>query len=261
MNSSMGSSAGGTGQAIAIKVPEVTLGFWIIKIAATMLAETGGDAVTLSMGLGYLLGSAVFAVAFTIAVIAQMAARDLRPAVYWLAMVTAATLGATFSDFVDRSLALGYPGGSVVLCGLLLGALTLWQRLQGTISISSISSPSSELLYWITVLCAQTLGTILGDWVADTMLGIAGSALFFGGLVAMVAAAYFWTRISRTLLFWVAFVLTGPLGGAAGDYLDQPVDSGGLGLSRYAVSASLILIMALCIGLFSRRASRRRAVA
>ena len=214
------------------KVPEVTLVFWILKVLATTLGETGGDAVSMSMNLGYLVGTAIFAVVFVVAVGVQIAAKRFHPVVYWTTIIASTTVGTTLADFADRSL--------------------------GTIAVDSVSSPKSELFYWVTIMFSQTLGTALGDWTADTAgLGYTGGALIFGGLLALVAAAYFWTRISHTVLFWTAFILTRPLGAVVGDFLDKPVAKGGLALSRYSASATLLVLMALGIFLLPHRPAKR----
>jgi uncharacterized membrane-anchored protein len=233
------------------KVPQVTLGFWIIKIIATTLGETGGDAVTMSMNLGYLVGTLIFGGLFVVAVAAQIQARRFHPFLYWAVIIATTTTGTTLADFADRSLGIGYTGGTVVLFVLLLATFALWYRLQGSVALGAIDSPRAEGFYWLTILLSQTLGTALGDWAADTGgLGYGGGVLVFTAALALVAAAYFWTRLSHTLLFWAAFVLTRPLGATLGDFLDKPHASGGMALSRYAASAVLagaivILIVAL----------------
>lgn len=240
------------------KVPEVTLVFWIIKIAATTLGETGGDAVSMSMGLGYLLATAIFAVIFLVAVTAQISARRFHPFLYWVTIIATTTVGTTLADFCDRSLGIGYAGGSTLLLILLLGSLATWYRTLGSISISTVYSAKAEMFYWVTIMFSQTLGTALGDWTADTAgIGYTGGALLFGALLLVVAAAYFWMRISRTVLFWFAFVLTRPLGAVVGDFLDKPVHSGGLALSRYTASGVLLAFIVLCILAFPQRAARR----
>src|ERR1700736_2522135 len=195
------------------KVPQVTLGFWIVKILATTLGETGGDAVTMSMNLGYLVGTAIFAAIFAAAVAAQMGAKRFHPFLYWTVIVATTTVGTTMADFVDRSLGIGYLGGSSLLAALLVASLLIWYRTLGTVAIESIKSNQAEVFYWITILFSQTLGTALGDWMADsTGLGYAGGALVFAAGLAITTAAYLWTNVSRTVLFWGAFVLTRPLG-------------------------------------------------
>jgi len=238
------------------KVPEVTLVFWLIKIAATTLGETGGDMVSMSMHLGYLVGTAIFAVVFLAAVSVQVAASRFHPLVYWVTIVATTTVGTTLADFADRSLGIGYAGGTTLLLALLLLSLFAWYRTMGSVSITTVNTPKVEMFYWITIMFSQTLGTALGDWTADSAgFGYLGGAALFGALLALLAAACYWTRISRTLLFWAAFILTRPLGAVVGDFLDKPVHDGGLALSRYAASATLVVAMALLIMLFPQRAA------
>jgi uncharacterized membrane-anchored protein len=239
------------------KVPAVTLGFWIVKILATTLGETGGDAVTMSMNLGYLAGTAIFAAIFAAAVTAKIGAKRFHPFLYWTVIVATTTVGTTLADFVDRSLGIGYLGGSSLLAALLVASLLIWHRTVGTVSIESIKSGQAEIFYWITILFSQTLGTALGDWMADsTGLGYAGGALVFAAGLAIAVAAVFWTNFSRTVLFWIAFVLTRPLGATVGDFLDKPLDHGGLALSRYTASISLAAVMVLLILLVPQRSGR-----
>ena len=236
------------------KVPAVTLGFWLIKIAATTLGETGGDALSMSLGLGYLVSTAIFAVVFAAAVGAQIGARRFRPLLYWLTIVATTTVGTTLADFADRSLGIGYAGGSMLLLALLLASLVTWYRVMGSIAVDSVATPRAEAFYWITIMFSQTLGTALGDWTADSAgLGYTGAMMIFGGLLLAVAAAYFWTRLSRTALFWLAFVLTRPLGAVVGDFLDKPIDHGGLALSRIGASGVLVALMLVFILLFPQR--------
>ncbi len=240
------------------KVPEVTLTFWIIKIAATTLGETGGDAVSMSMNLGYLVGTAIFAVIFLMMVILQMRASRFHPVVYWATIIATTTVGTTLADFADRSLGIGYVGGSLLLLALLMGSLGVWYGTLGTVSVDTVNNPKAEMFYWITIMFSQTLGTALGDWSADTAgLGYRGGAVVFSLLLAIVAALYFWTRLSRTFLFWAAFILTRPLGAVVGDFLDKPIGAGGLALSRYSASAVLLAFILICIFVFPHRASRR----
>jgi len=240
------------------KVPEVAFGFWIIKIAATTLGETGGDAVTMSMDLGYLIGTAIFATIFGVTAIAQISVKRFHPALYWTTIISTTTVGTTLADFADRSLGIGYPGGTLLLFTLLMTSLFIWHRSVGSVSINTVSSPSAEIFYWMTILFSQTLGTALGDWTADVpALGYGGSAIMFSALLVLVAAAYYWTRTSRTLLFWAAFILTRPLGAVVGDLLDKPVSEGGLALSRYTASAVLLLFIAVCIIIFPQRAAKQ----
>jgi uncharacterized membrane-anchored protein len=239
------------------KVPAVTLVFWIIKIAATTLGETGGDAVSMSLNLGYLVGTAIFAVIFVAAVIGQITAKRFHPMIYWTTIIATTTGGTTLADFADRSLHIGYAGGSALLLALLAGSLFLWHRTLGTISVTSVRSPRSEMFYWVTIMFSQTLGTALGDWTADSAgLGYVGAALVFGALIAVVAAGYFWTKVSRTALFWAAFILTRPLGAVVGDFLDKPHAQGGLDLSRFAASAVLVVFILACVVVFPQRPAR-----
>lgn len=243
--------------AAASKVPEVTLLFWIIKIAATTLGETGGDAVSMTMNLGYLVGTAIFAVIFLVAVTVQVLARRFHPVLYWTTIIATTTVGTTMADYVDRSLGIGYLGGSLLLLGLVLASLFTWYRTLGTVSVESVSSPRSEMFYWVTIMFSQTLGTALGDWTADAAgMGYGGAALLFGGLLLLVAVAYYRTNLSHALLFWAAFVLTRPLGAVLGDFLDKPVSHGGLALSRISASLALLAFVAVCIFLFPQRAAR-----
>ncbi|HEX6406834.1 MAG TPA: hypothetical protein VFZ90_06520 [Gemmatimonadales bacterium] len=239
------------------KVPEVTLTFWIIKVAATTLGETAGDAVSMSMNLGYLVGTGIFAALFVGAVLLQISAKRFHPALYWTTIIASTTVGTTLADFTDRSLGVGYAGGATLLFTLLLLSLFAWYRTLGSISVETVSTPKAELFYWVTIMFSQTLGTALGDWTADTAgLGYAGAALIFVALLGVVLGLYLGTRISRTLLFWAAFVLTRPLGAAVGDFLDKPVDAGGLALSRYLASGVLLLFIAACILVFPQRAAQ-----
>jgi uncharacterized membrane-anchored protein len=240
------------------KVPEVTLIFWIIKIAATTLGETGGDTVSMSMNLGYLIGTAIFAVIFVAAVFFQISAKHFHPFLYWMTIIASTTVGTTLADFADRSLGIGYPGGTAILLTLLLLSLFFWHRTLGTISVSSVSSPKAEMFYWVTIMFSQTLGTALGDWTADTAgLGYGGGIIVFGALLALIAAAYFWTKLSHTVLFWLAFVLTRPLGAVVGDFLDKPRDDGGLALSRVLASAILLAFIVAMILIFPQKAATR----
>lgn len=240
------------------KVPEVTLIFWIIKIAATTLGETGGDAVSMSMKLGYLVGTLIFAVLFLTAVVAQIKAERFHPFLYWATIVATTTVGTTLADFADRSLGIGYAGGASLLFVLLMASLAIWYRTLGTVSVDTVSSPKAEMFYWVTIMFSQTLGTALGDWAADTAgLGYSGGALIFSALLALVVAAYYWTNTSRTLLFWTAFILTRPLGAVVGDFLDKPLNAGGLALSRYSASAALLIFMVACILIFKQRPAKQ----
>ena len=245
-----------TAAAVLAKVPEVTLVFWIIKIAATTLGETGGDTLSMSLNLGYLLSTGIFAAVFALAVAAQIRAPRFHPWLYWATIIATTTVGTTLADFFDRSLGIGYSGGTAILAGLLLTSLWWWQRTLGTVSVQSVSTPRAEVFYWVTIMLSQTLGTALGDWTADSAgLGYTGGAAIFAALLVLVVAAYRWTRISRVALFWVAFVLTRPLGAVVGDWLDKPVTAGGLAFSRFAASTALLAFIALCLLVFKQRAS------
>ena len=237
------------------KVPEVTLGFWIIKIAATTLGETGGDTVTMTLNWGYLAGTALFLVALVLLVSLQIIARKFHPFLYWATIIASTTFGTTMADFADRSLGIGYTGGSSLLSICLLATLGLWWGSTGSISVDTVNSPKVEMFYWAAITFSQTLGTALGDWMADsTGLGYEGGALVFGAGLAVVAAAYYWTNISRVTLFWTAFILTRPLGATVGDFLDKPVSNGGLALSRPLASAILAAFILVCLLVLPQRA-------
>jgi len=241
------------------KVPEVTLMFWIIKILATTLGETGGDAVSMSMDLGYLVGTGIFAAIFIVAVIVQVSAKKFHPVIYWTTIVATTTVGTTLADYADRSLGIGYTGGTTILFMLLMTSLLVWYRTLGSVAVDTVSSPKSEMFYWITIMFSQTLGTALGDWMADNAgLGYGGSAIVFGAMLAIIGAAYYWTKISHTALFWAAFILTRPLGAVVGDFLDKPVTKGGLELSRYSASAILFVLIAAGIFISHRPAKLAR---
>jgi uncharacterized membrane-anchored protein len=237
------------------KVPEVTFIFWIIKILATTLGETGGDAVSMSMNLGYAVSSFIFIGIFVIAVVAQISAKKFHPFLYWLVVVATTTAGTTLADFADRSLGIGYPGGASLLFALLIISLAIWYWSAGSISVNTVSTPKIETFYWVAILFSQTLGTALGDWMADSSgLGYEGGALVFATGLALIAAAYFYTAISRTLLFWAAFILTRPLGATLGDLLDKPLNNGGLAFSRFYASAILAAAIIACVALLPQRA-------
>jgi uncharacterized membrane-anchored protein len=239
------------------KVPEVTLAFWIIKILATTLGETGGDAVTMSMGLGYLVGTGIFAVFFVGFVVAQIRAKQFHPFLYWATIVATTTVGTTLADFADRSLGIGYTGGASLLLALVLASLFLWHRTLGSVSINTVHTPKAEMFYWVTIMFSQTLGTALGDWTADTIgEGYLNSVGIFGGLLVLVAGAYFFTKLNRVALFWTAFILTRPLGAVLGDFLDKPHDHGGLALSRYLASGVIAVLIVLAILAFPKRAAK-----
>jgi uncharacterized membrane-anchored protein len=245
-------------QEILCKVPEVTLIFWIMKIFATTLGETGGDALSMSMHLGYLMSTGIFAVIFLAAVMVQILAKKFHPVVYWATIIATTTVGTTLADFADRSLGIGYAGGTAILFALLAASLMLWYRTLGSIAVDTVSSPKSEIFYWVTIMFSQTLGTALGDWAADTAgLGYEGGAVLFGAMLAIIAAAYYRTKIPHTVLFWAAFILTRPLGAVVGDFLDKPLANGGLALSRFSASATLLTLIALCIIVFTHQPAKK----
>ncbi len=239
------------------KVPEVTLAFWIIKIAATTLGETGGDSVTMTLNWGYLVGTAIFVGFLTALVAAQILAKRFHPFLYWATIVASTTFGTTMADFADRSLGIGYTGGSTLLFCCLIVVLGLWYWSEGTISVDTVSTPKVEAFYWAAITFSQTLGTALGDWMADTGgLGYEGGALVFAAGLAVITGLYFWSSVSRVLLFWAAFILTRPLGATVGDFLDKPKNLGGLALSRPLASAVIAAFIILCLFLLPQRASR-----
>ena len=242
------------------KVPEVTLVFWIIKIAATTLGETGGDSVTMTLNWGYLVGTALFLAVLVVLVVFQIVAKKFHPFLYWATIVASTTFGTTMADFADRSLGIGYAGGSSLLLLCLLAALGLWYWSLGSISVDTVNTPKAEAFYWVAITFSQTLGTALGDWTAgSTGLGYKGGALVFAAGLAAVAAAYFWTNASRVLLFWAAFILTRPLGATVGDFLDKPVSDGGLAWSRPLASAVIAAFILACLLLLPQRAGRHPA--
>jgi uncharacterized membrane-anchored protein len=248
---------------IVAKVPQVTLLFWIVKILATTLGETGGDAVTMSWlgetteeatGRGYLIGTAIFGVIFVAAVFVQISAKKFHPFLYWFTIVATTTVGTTLADYCTRSLGIGYTGGSTILLILVIASLLIWRWSTGSISIETVSTPKVEIFYWVTIMFSQTLGTALGDWVADTNeMGYLGAAAVFGGLLAVTALLYYFTSTSHVILFWTAFILTRPLGAVVGDFLDKPRDDGGLALSRYTASLALLVVIVLLILIFPQR--------
>ena len=238
----------------ASKVPEVTLGFWIIKILATTLGETAGDTVTMTMDLGYLAGTAVFLSALLVLAAVQITAKKFHPYLYWSVIVASTTAGTTMADFATRSLGIGYMGGSLILFAALIAVLGLWYSSLGSISVATVNTQKVEAFYWAAITFSQTLGTALGDWIADSGLGYEGGALVFAAGLTVVAAAYFWSNVSHVLLFWVAFILTRPLGATVGDFLDKPLDQGGLALSRPIASAVIAALMIVCVVLFPQRA-------
>ncbi len=249
----------------ATKVPAVTLGFWVIKVLATTLGETGGDSVTMTWlhadvhphNGGYLIGTGIFVVVFVAAVIAQILVKKFNPWMYWIAIVASTTVGTAMADFFDRSLGIGYTGGSSILLACVLCSLAIWYFTLGSINIQTVATPKVEVFYWVTIAFSQTLGTALGDWMADTSgLGYAGGALVFGAGLAVLAALYFWTDVSRVLLFWAAFILTRPLGATVGDFLDKPIHDGGLAFSRPIASVIIAAFIVSCIVLLPQRAGR-----
>src|SRR5256885_6975990 len=257
---------------LVAKVPQVTLLFWIIKILATTLGETGGDAVTMSWlgqttaeskgtgyligtaGTGYLIGTAIFGVIFVVAVLVQIKAKKFHPFLYWLTIVATTTVGTTLADYCTRSLGVGYTGGSTILLICVIASLLIWRWSTGSISIETVNTPKVEVFYWVTIMFSQTLGTALGDWIADTNeMGYAGAAAVFGGLLLVTALLYYFTSLSRVILFWAAFSLTRALGAVVGDFLDKPHAQGGLALSRYTASLALLVVIAALILIFPQK--------
>ena len=251
----------GTVAAALSKVPEVTLAFWLIKILATTLGETGGDAVSMSLNLGYALSSIIFIGIFVVAVIAQIAAKAFHPFLYWFVIVATTTAGTTMADFADRSLGIGYPGGASILFALLIASLAVWYWSAGSVSVNTVATPKIEMFYWVAILFSQTLGTALGDWMADTNgLGYEGGALVFAAGLAVLVGAYFFTNVSHTLLFWSAFILTRPLGATLGDLLDKPLEEGGLEFDRFYASAILAAVIVACLFFLPQRAGKHPGV-
>ena len=254
MNTSIDTNVGSM---VLSKVPEVTLVFWVIKILATTLGETGGDTLSMSMNLGYLFSTGIFTAVFLAAVTIQIRSKQFHPIIYWVTIIATTTVGTTLADFADRSLGIGYAGGASLLLALLLLSLFVWHRVLGSVSVDTIGSPKSEMFYWTTIMFSQTLGTALGDWTADTAgLGYEGAAVVFGVMLMMITAAYYKTKISHTLLFWAAFILTRPLGAVVGDFLDKPIHAGGLDLSRFAASAALLMSIAILLAVFRQQPAR-----
>lgn len=240
------------------KVPAVTLGFWVIKILATTLGETGGDTVSMTMKLGYLTGTAIFAAILIVLVVLQVRAKRFHPFLYWATIIASTTAGTTLADYATRSLGVGYLGGAALLLTAVLASLAAWKLTLGSVSSDHIAEPRVELFYWLTITLSQTLGTALGDWTADTGgLGYVGAAVVFGGLLAVVAGLALWTRINRVLLFWAAFILTRPLGAVVGDFLDKPLDQGGLAFSRPLATALLAAAILVLILLLPQRSGSR----
>ena len=253
---------------LVAKVPQVTFLFWIIKILATTLGETGGDAVTMSWlgettpnakGSGYLIGTAIFGVIFIVAVLVQIRAKKFHPFLYWLTIVATTTVGTTLADYCTRSLGIGYTGGSTILLACVIASLLIWRWSTGSISIETVSTPKVEIFYWVTIMFSQTLGTALGDWVADTNdMGYLGAAAVFVGLLLLTALLYYLTSFSRVILFWAAFILTRPLGATVGDFLDKPIAKGGLALSRYTASLALLVVIAALILIFTHKPASKK---
>jgi len=242
-------------ESLTTKVPAVTLVFWIIKIAATTLGETGGDTVSMTMNLGYLAGTAIFLTVLVALVVLQVAAKRFHPFLYWATIIASTTAGTTMADFADRSLGIGYTGGSSILLLCVVATLVLWYWSLGSISVETVSTPKTEAFYWTTITFSQTLGTALGDWLADTSgFGYAGGALVFMAALAIVAALYYWTAVSHVLLFWAAFILTRPLGATVGDFFDKPLNEGGLNVSRPIATGIIALFILGCILFIPQRA-------
>lgn len=239
---------------IRSKVPAITLAFWVIKVAATTLGETAGDTLSMTLGLGYLLSTAVFAVALIALVTAQISAKRFNSFLYWATIIASTTAGTTLADFADRSLGMGYLGGSLLLLACVLGSLAIWYRAEGTVSVNTVATPRVEVFYWVTITFSQTLGTALGDWAADSGLGYIGGAFTFGAALVLVAGAYFWTRLSRVWLFWMAFILTRPLGATVGDFFDKPLGQGGLAMSRPIASLVIAAFILICLIVWPQRA-------
>jgi len=252
---------------LAAKVPQVTLLFWIIKILATTLGETGGDAVTMSWlgettpdgnGLGYLIGTGIFGAIFVASVFVQIKAKKFQPFLYWFTIVATTTVGTTLADYCTRSIGIGYTGGSAILLTCVVASLVIWRRSTGSISIDTVNTPKVEVFYWVTIMFSQTLGTALGDWVSDTVeMGYLGAAGIFGGLLVLTVLAYYYTTLSRAGLFWIAFILTRPLGAVVGDFLDKPIAKGGLNLSRYSATAALLVVIVVLMLIFPQKPAQK----
>lgn len=248
---------------LVAKVPQVTFLFWVVKVLATTLGETAGDAVTMSWlgettseakGTGYLIGTEIFGVIFIAAVLVQIRAKKFHPFLYWLTIVATTTVGTTLADYCTRSLGIGYTGGSTILLVCVIVSLLIWRWSTGSISIDTVSTPKVEIFYWVTIMFSQTLGTALGDWVADTNeMGYLGAAAVFGGLLLLTALLYYRTSVSRVILFWAAFILTRPLGATLGDFLDKPMAEGGLAMSRYSASLGLLVVIAALVLIFPQK--------
>lgn len=240
------------------KLPELTIFFWIMKICATTLGETGGDALSMSLDLGYLVSTGIFAVIVIAAVALQMRAKQFYPFLYWFTIIATTTVGTTLADFATRSLGIGYTGGSAILLSLVIISLLTWYFVMGSVSVNHVNTPKGELFYWLTIIFSQTLGTALGDWFADTAdFGYLGAVVVFGGILLVVVLLYYFTNVSRVVLFWIAFIMTRPLGAVVGDFLDKPLEDGGLNLSRFIASFILIAVIIACIFIFPQKASEK----
>jgi uncharacterized membrane-anchored protein len=239
------------------KVPAVTLMFWVVKVLATTLGETGGDTLSMTLNVGYLVSTLIFCAVLIALVVMQIRAAKFQPFLYWATIIASTTAGTTLADFADRSLGIGYLGGSLLLFACVLASLLIWFRAEGSVSVSTIYRPRVEAFYWITITFSQTLGTALGDWAADSGLGYLGGAVTFGAALALVAAVYYWTRVSRAWLFWIAFILTRPLGATVGDFFDKPLAQGGLAVSRPLASAIILVCILICLLAFPQRAAPR----
>jgi uncharacterized membrane-anchored protein len=242
-------------KAVLSKVPAVTLGFWIVKILATTLGETGGDTVSMTLDLGYLVGTLIFIVPLVLLVVAQIGAKRFHPLLYWATIIASTTAGTTMADFATRSLGVGYAGGTALLFALVIGALLSWRALLGSVDVDTVRTPRAELFYWVTITFSQTLGTALGDWAADDGgLGYGGGALLFGAILALLAALFHFTRTSRVVLFWAAFIVTRPLGATVGDFLDKPLARGGLAFSRPLATLVLAVVILALVLILPQRA-------
>jgi uncharacterized membrane-anchored protein len=240
------------------KLPQITIFFWIMKICATTLGETAGDAFSMSMDLGYLVSTGIFAVIVVAAVALQIRANGFHPFLYWFTIIATTTVGTTLADFATRSLGIGYTGGSAILLSLVVISLAVWRYVMGSVSVDHVTTAKGEMFYWVTIIFSQTLGTALGDWFADTAdFGYLGAAVVFGGVLLVVVLLHYFTSISRVILFWIAFIMTRPLGAVVGDFLDKPLDHGGLDLSRFTASFILIALIVICIFIFPQKASEK----
>jgi uncharacterized membrane-anchored protein len=250
----VGNAARSLGKTALNKVPQVTLAFWIVKVCATTLGETGGDALSMSLSLGYAISTLIFLAFLAATLAAQLTATRYRAALYWLVVVATTTVGTTTSDYLDRSLGLGYVKSSLMLFCAVIAVLLIWRTVSGTIAVDRITTRTNEFFYWLTIVVSNTLGTALGDFTASTTgLGFERGALVFGALLAIVAAARFFAKIPGPVLFWAAYVLTRPLGATLGDTLTKPHDAGGLNLDRISSSIVIAIVMALIVVTTARR--------